>query len=250
MPKLRILIADDHALMLKGIRTLLEKEYEIVGTASDGRQLVEAALTLRPDLIILDVGMPQLHGFEAAKRIRTALPSTKLIFLSMHSSPMYLRKAMEAGASAYVLKTGAVEELGNAIRSVMNGESYLSSGLGSRLDLLTNSGKSSGTAGELTDRQMEILQLIAEGRPSKEIAHILNISTKTVDFHRARIMARMGARSVAELVRAAVEEGFIPASNHDILEPSAAGSHEAKIPPASTGKTSQDESSGPVPFVA
>lgn len=247
---MRILIADDHALMLKGIRTLLEKQYEIVGTASDGRQLVEAALTLRPDLIILDVGMPQLHGFEAAKRIRASLPSTKLIFLSMHSSPMYLRKALEAGASAYVLKTGAVEELGSAIRNVMNGESYFSSGLGSRLDLLTNSGKSSGRAGELTDRQMEILQLIAEGQPSKEIAHILNISTKTVDFHRARIMARMGVRSVAELVRAAVEEGFIPGSDHGILKQPAANNDGGKIPPASSGKTSQEDGSGPVPFVA
>ncbi|HVW07174.1 MAG TPA: response regulator transcription factor, partial [Bryobacteraceae bacterium] len=144
--------------------------------------------------------------------------STKLIFLSMYSSPLYVRKALDAGASAYVLKTGAVEELGKAIGKVLAGEIYFSPELGNRLDLLTNSGKSSGTSGELTDRQWEVLRLISEGKASKEIAHILGISTKTVDFHRARIMTRMGAHSVAELVRAAVELGFIPASGPTIHE--------------------------------
>ena len=239
------MIGDDHALMRSGIQTLLEQHYDVVGAAADGRQLVEAAARLRPDLVVLDVSMPQLNGFEAAKQIRAAFPSIKLVFLSMHSSPVYLRRAFETGASAYVLKAGAIEELENAVRKVFSGDIYLSPGLGDRLEWLSNSGKPAKASEDLTQRQVEILQLIAEGRTSKEIAHILEISTKTVDFHRARIMARLGAHSTAEMVRTAVEQNLIPASTtevHHAVEKAwtrPAGTSKS-VPEGSSAKTALD----------
>lgn len=214
----RIVIGDDHALMLEGTKSLLEKDYEIAATARDGRQLLDEALAARPDLVVLDVSMPELNGFAVAQQIKCSLPSTKLVFLSMHSNPMYLRKALELGADAYVLKSGELSELTAAIRAVLSGQKYVSEGFdyGVRESLLTNTGKPA-RADELTARQVEILQLIAEGKLSKEIAHLLNISVKTVDFHRARIMSRLGAHTVAEMVRLAVEQNLIPAAAADYL---------------------------------
>ncbi|HEX8993009.1 MAG TPA: response regulator transcription factor, partial [Anaerolineales bacterium] len=124
------MVGDDHALVLSGIRSLLQSRYEVVGTASDGRQLVEAALRLTPDFVVLDVSMPVLNGLEAAKQIRDSLPLSKLIFLSMHANPMYLRKALDVGASAYVLKAGVVEELLEAMHQVSRGNTYISPGFG------------------------------------------------------------------------------------------------------------------------
>jgi DNA-binding NarL/FixJ family response regulator len=175
---------------------------------------VESAKELRPDIVILDLSMPELNGIEAAKQIRAALPAAKLIFLSMHSNPAYLRKALEAGANGYVLKAGMMEELLDAIHAALDGRSYFSPGFGQELiaGLLNHSGKPTRPVEDLTDRQLEILQLVAEGKLSKEIAHALEISVKTVEFHRGRIMAKLGARSIAEVVRLAVERGLIPAS--------------------------------------
>jgi DNA-binding NarL/FixJ family response regulator len=211
MARLRVLIGDDHPLTLQGVTTVLEPHYDIVGTASDGRTLVESALRLRPDLVILDVSMPEVHGVEAARQITAAVPSAKLIFLSMHTNTVYVREALNAGGRAYVRKAGAVGELLDAIRRVLAGEIYISPGLS-----FSTAGDPSGSSGRLarspkglTVRQLEILQLIADGRLSKEIAHILGISIKTVDFHRARIMARLGARSVAEVIRIALEREWI-----------------------------------------
>lgn len=219
MARIRVLIADDHALMLNGIKSLLEDHFEVAGTASDGRELVDSALALKPDLVVLDVSMPQLNGVEAAKQIHAALPAAKLVFLSMHTTPIYVRKALEAGGSAYVLKAGATEELLEAIRQVLAGNIYLSPALSRDVlpHLLNSAGGPSRENTELTDRQREILQLVAEGRMSKEIAHLLKISVKTVDFHRARIMSKLGAHSVAELVRLAVEEDLIPPSTAHAL---------------------------------
>jgi DNA-binding NarL/FixJ family response regulator len=216
---LRVLLGDDHALVLSGIKSLLEPHYQVIGTASDGRQLVNAALRLRPDFVILDLSMPQLNGLEAAKQIRTSLPSAKLIFLSMHTNPMYLRQAFDAGASGYVLKAGVVEELLEAMRQVVSGNTYVSPGFGPDVlqSLWTRSGKPSREGEQLTDRQREILQLIADGLLSKQIADTLGISIKTVDFHRGRLMDRLGVRSIAELVRIAVEQGLIPPRTSDAL---------------------------------
>jgi len=210
--RLRIVVGDDHALVLKGIKALLESEFEVVGTASDGRALVETVLHLKPDLVVLDVSMPEMNGIEAARLIHEALPSVRLVFLSMHTNPLYLRRAFESGGEGYVLKAGASEELLTAIRRVLGGEVYLSPGFGHDMQEKLEFGIPRKQDGELTSRQREILLLIAEGRFSKEIAHILNISIKTVDFHRARLMTRLGVHSVAELIRRAIEEGLVPAS--------------------------------------
>lgn len=219
MKPLRVLLGDDHPLLLTGIKALLERHYDVVGAVSDGRQLVDAALRLKPDLIVLDVSMPQLNGFEAAKLIRRFSPEVKLIFLSMHTNPMYLRKALSAGAGAYVVKTGLAEEILEAIAQLLAGNVYVSPVFGHNVlnGFLSRSGKLSRENEGLTDRQREVLQLIAEGRLSKEIAHIVGISVKTVDFHRGRIMEKLGVHSIAELVRVAVEEGLIPSSTSGTL---------------------------------
>ncbi len=216
----RVLLGDDHALVLSGIGSLLQSRYEVVGTAPDGRQLVQAAARLKPDFVVLDVSMPGLNGLEAAKQIRDCLPLAKLVFLSMHANPMYLRKAFDVGASAYVLKAGLVEELLEAMGQVARGNTYISPGFGQDVlqSFWNRSGKPSQQGEELTDRQREILQLIAEGRLSKQIADALGISIKTVEFHRGRIMARLGVHSIAESIRAAVEQGLIPARTSDVLD--------------------------------
>ncbi|MBZ5579728.1 MAG: response regulator transcription factor [Acidobacteriia bacterium] len=211
MKQARILLADDHSLVIGGIRGLLESRYEIVGSADNGKSLIEAALRLAPELVILDVSMPILNGIDAAREIRRVLPDTKFVFLSMHSNPLYLRKALEVGAAAYVLKSGASEELLGALEAVKKGETYISAGFDRQvLDELRDSPRKSGRSViELTARQRQILQLIAEGKQNKEIAEILHASIKTVEFHRSRLMSKLGAHTVAELTRLAIEEGVI-----------------------------------------
>lgn len=200
----RILLADDHSFILAGIRSLLEAHYDLVGQVSDGRALVEAAERLRPDLIILDVTMPLLNGIDAARQIRQAWPQSKLLFLSMHASPVYLREAFDAGGSGYVLKSSAVEELRTAIQRILKGQTYVASSL--ERGFPGGAGRSSSA---LTERQREVLQLIADGRGNKEIAKMLEVSVKTVEFHRGRIMNRVGVHTVAELIRWAVQAGMV-----------------------------------------
>lgn len=213
MSRQRILLGDDHPLMLSGISGLLAQHYDIVGTAPDGHALVGAAIALRPDIVVLDVSMPVLNGIDAAGRIRAALPEAIIVFLSMHANPMYLRKAFDAGASAYVLKTGAAEELLTALEQARRGRPYVSPEFGPDVleSLRSQAGRPARAAVALTDRQRQILQLVAEGRQNKEIAEVLGVSVKTVEFHRGRLMARLNARSVAELTRYAVLEGLIDA---------------------------------------
>ena len=211
MSKPRILLGDDHSVVVKGIIGLLEPDYEIVGTAENGKALVDAAVRLRPDLVVLDISMPILNGIDAAREIKRVLPSTKLVFLSMHSSAVYLRKALEAGASGYVLKSGAAEELREAIAAARQGRIYVTPQFDPELMARVQSGAVPRSPVELTDRQKQILQLVAEGRQSKEIAGILHVSVKTVEFHRSRLMAKLGARSIAELTRCAIQEGLIAA---------------------------------------
>jgi DNA-binding NarL/FixJ family response regulator len=211
MKRTRILLADDHSLIVQGIQRLLATRHDIVGTAGNGKDLVEAALRLAPDLIVLDISMPILNGIDAAREIIKALPATKLVFLTMHSSPIYLRKALEAGGSGYVLKSGAFEELLTAIDEAGQGRSYVSPGFAQEVrdNIRDWPGKSTRVVIELTGRQRQILQLIAEGKQNKEIAHILNVSVKTVEFHRSRLMAKLGTHTVAELTRFAVQEGLL-----------------------------------------
>jgi DNA-binding NarL/FixJ family response regulator len=207
----RILLADDHSFILAGIRSLLEAHYDLVGQVSDGRSLVEAALRLRPDLTILDVTMPLLNGIDAARQIKKEWPSAKLLFLTMHASAVYLREAVEAGGLGYVLKSSATEELRTAIQKVLKGQAYLAPSFDREvLETVQASIRKPGRSSvQLTGRQREVLQLIAEGRANKEIAAILKISAKTVEFHRGRIMSRLGVHSVAELIRWAVQAGLV-----------------------------------------
>jgi DNA-binding NarL/FixJ family response regulator len=210
--KLRVLLGDDHALILDGLRNALQSQHEIVGLAKDGRALVHAAEQLKPDLIVLDISMPLLNGFEAAKQIKKSLPATRLIFLSQHLDPAYLKNALRLGASGYVLKSGAIEELQVAIKSVLKGETYITPAFGEDVisRLWNRSGELSEESEELTDRQREILQLIVEGKGNKEIADIIHVSIKTVEFHRSRIMAKLGVKTAAELSKAALQRGIIP----------------------------------------
>ena len=209
MPRTTILLGDDHSLMLAGIRSLLEGDYNVVGCAEDGQNLVREAVRLRPDLVVLDISMPILNGIDAAREIRKQLPRAKLVFISMHENAIYVRKAFEAGGSAYVLKSGAAEELKKAIEASRKGRTYLSPGLcqgamdDARLPLKTPH------ALDLTSRQRQILQLVAEGKQNKEIASILFVSVRTIEFHRSRLMSKLGARTAAELTRFAIQEGLI-----------------------------------------
>lgn len=210
--KARILLGDDHALILDGLRTALQNHYEITGLAKDGRALVQAAEQLKPDLVILDISMPLLNGFEAAKQIKKNLPHTKLIFLSQHLNPAYLKQALRLGASGYVLKAGATEELQQAIQAVLRGKTYITPAFGEEViaRLWNREGELSEESEGLTERQREILQLIVEGRGNKEIADILHLSVKTIEFHRARIMVKLGVKTVAELTKVALQQGLIP----------------------------------------
>jgi DNA-binding NarL/FixJ family response regulator len=210
--RVRLLLGDDHSLILDGLRAALQQQYEIVGLAKDGRALVQAAERLKPDLVIVDISMPLLNGFEAAKQIKESLPSVKIIFLSQHLNPAYLKHALKLGASGYVLKSGATEELQQAIGEVFRGRTYITPAFGEETiaRLWNRSGEISEESEDLTDRQREILQLIVEGRGNKEIADIIHVSVKTVEFHRARIMAKLGVKTVAELTKIALQQGLIP----------------------------------------
>ena len=213
MKRARILLADDHSLILVGIRSILADHYDLVGQVEDGRSLVQEALRLRPDVVILDIAMPLLNGIEAARQIKKAWPDARLLFLTMHADPFYVREALQAGGAGYLLKSSANEELHRAIRSVLKGERYLTNAIPWELkDKLSAPTGRSTRATCLTDRQKEVLQLIAEGRPNKEMAAILSVSIKTVEFHRGQIMRSLGVHSVAELTRFAMRLGLIPSS--------------------------------------
>ncbi|HEX3876814.1 MAG TPA: response regulator transcription factor [Bryobacteraceae bacterium] len=208
--KLRILLGDDHALMLKGIRGLLEGSYEVVGQEENGRALVDAALRLTPDLVVLDISMPGMNGIEAARAINQALPQTKLVFLSMHATPIYLREALKAGASAYVLKSGAAEELLTAVEEAQKGSLYITPGFWEGVTDVTGEQRANAAPKvALTERQQQILELLSEGKRNKEIAQIASLSVRTVEFHRSRLMIRFRANTVAELTKFAMQEGLI-----------------------------------------
>jgi DNA-binding NarL/FixJ family response regulator len=200
MKRAKVLLADDHALILDGFRLVLESEYEIVGAVNDGQALVDAAIAEKPDIIILDVTMPVLNGIHAARQIRRAVPEAKLLFVTMHANPAYLREALNAGGSGYVLKTSAREEIVSAVHKVLKGEVYITPAMEG-----VSTARESNT---LTVRQLEILKLIAEGLTAKEISTRLSISTKTVAFHRERIKRRLGLQTTAQLTRHAIEEGL------------------------------------------
>lgn len=206
------MLGDDHALILSGVHSLLATNFEVVGQETDGKALVEAATRLQPEIVILDISMPSLNGFEAARQIKQYAPDTILIFLSQHLSPAYLNTALQIGAKGYVLKTETTSELENALKSALKGDVYISPRFGD--DVLSRYRSRTGgigrQMGELTERQRQILQLIVQGNANKEIADRLNVSIKTVEFHRAKIMSKLGAKSAAELTRLAIKQGVVP----------------------------------------
>lgn len=205
----RVLLADDHALLLGAYETLLAGECQIVGQVNDGRALVAAALTLVPDLIILDISMPLLNGLEAGRQIKQALPQVKLVFVTMNEDPDLAAEAFRAGASAYLVKRCAASELVAAVQEVLQGRSYVTPLITEGLveSLLELEG---GTAGsELTPRQREILQLLAEGRSMKEVAAILDVTPRTVAFHKYRMMSQLKVKTTAELIQYAVKQHIV-----------------------------------------
>jgi len=211
--RMRILLADDHTLVRAGLRALVESipGAEVVGESGEGREALEMIGTLRPDVALLDIGMPGMNGLEVAKRAAEASPRTRVVILSMHAETTYVRQALRAGVAGYLLKGAAVAELPLALSSVMRGETYLTPRVSQAVvkDLLSDEPAGPGPLEGLTQRQREILQLIAEGRSTKEIASVLDVSVKTVETHRARLMQRLGIRDVAGLVRFAIRAGLV-----------------------------------------
>lgn len=209
--KPRLLVADDHTLLIEGFRLMLEPEFDLVGSVEDGHALLVAAEKLKPDVVLMDISMPLLNGIDAARQLKKAQPSCKIIFVTMHSDADYVTAAFRAGAAGYVLKRAAASELLTAIRQVLQGRHYVTplvtkDALGSLMAPPPAEGKMSDV---LTARQREVLQLVAEGRTRKEIATVLNIAVKTVEFHKAAIMKELGLRNSAELIRYAIERGMI-----------------------------------------
>jgi DNA-binding NarL/FixJ family response regulator len=203
-PRLKVLIADDHALVAEGIARLLEDNFDVIATVENGAELISAALQNPPDLALLDVSMPQLTGVEATRKLLDIVPTCKVICVTMHSNPEFVREAFRAGASGYVLKRSAAAELHEAIRQVLNGNVYVS-------PLLTKDVLSillQPRTPVLTTRQREILRCVAQGMSAKEIASSLNISVKTAHFHKTSIMEKLNIHTTAELTKYALEHGI------------------------------------------
>ena len=199
------MLADDHVLVVEGLSKLLQDDMDLVGTASSGTEAVEKAALLQPDVVLMDISMPGLNGFDAAKQMKSCAPRTKVIAVTMHRSTAYLRESLRAGMSGFVLKQSAASELADAVSTVMRDERYVT-------PLVTQQTERQGVNdGEraLTLRQREVLRLIAQGRIAKEIATALNISVRTAEFHRVSIMQRLGLRTTAELTRFALENGIV-----------------------------------------
>jgi DNA-binding NarL/FixJ family response regulator len=207
----RILIADDHTLVAEACKKLLEPEYDVVATVSDGRALVRAAAELKPHLIIVDVAMPLLNGLDAGQQVKEFLPAVKLVYLTMNHDADLAAEAFRRGASGYLLKTCAASELVIAVREVLRNKSYLSPMIAKdTVDfLLRQDKKLIDDEDRLTERQREVLQLLAEGKCMKEVAGVLNITTRTVAFHKYRIMEVLNAKSSAELVQYAMRNHLI-----------------------------------------
>ena len=202
----RLIIADDHVLLLDGLKRLLENDFDLVATATDGYAAVEAAERLRPDVILIDIGLPLLNGLEAARQVRRALPDTKILSVTMQTERIYVEEAFRAGGSGYVLKQAAGTELLHAIQTVLAGQRYLSPRIGIEIDKLEAHPANRRTVGGLTARQREVLQLVAEGKSMKEIAWLLRISVRTVEFHKQSLFQDLGIRTTAELIRYALDQ--------------------------------------------
>jgi len=208
------IIADDHRIMREGLRSLLEKSgrFECIAEADDGYQAVKLARELHPDIVIMDIAMPNMNGIEATRQIKTELPEVEVIVLSMHATKNYVSQVLQAGASAYLLKDSAFEELSTALLAISRGGMYLSPAIAKAAALANLKAGSAGGGGRLTEnltkREMQVLQLIAEGRSTKDIAARLSLSVKTVETHRKQIMDKLEIRSIAGLTKYCIREGL------------------------------------------
>ena len=211
--RIRVLLVDDHKLMREGLRALLAEapDIDVVGEASDGREALDFVRTLQPDVVVMDIGMPELNGIEACRRIRTEHERVKVIALSTHTDKRYVHHMLEAGANGYVLKISAHEELIRAVRAASQGRTYLSpeiAGLVVERSTSANAGRETSAYSTLSSREREVLQLVAEGKTSAETAKEMHISVKTVETHRRNIVQKVGLHGTAELTKYAIREGL------------------------------------------
>lgn len=210
MKRARVLLADDHRMMAEGLKRLLDPEFDLVGLVEDGRALVEAAARLKPDVIVADITMPRLNGLDAIPLLKKDNPNVRVVVITMHRETAYARRALAAGASGFVLKSSAPSELIEAIHAALAGRSFVTPEIAAETS--PADGRTRRPAGDsaasLTPRQREILQLLAAGKAAKEIAALLGVSTRTVEFHKYKMMESLGLRTGAELVRFAFEHGI------------------------------------------
>lgn len=207
MERPTVVVADDHPILLAGLVKLLEPEYDVVGTATDGIAAIDTTDHLRPDLLVIDVSMPRLNGLDAIRRVRAANPAIRIVVLTIHTGPSYVAAALEAGANGYVVKQSVAEDLMEALATALAGGTYRSPSIVRAAD--------SGVSGTmaLTPRQRQVLQLLADGKSAKAIARTLNLSVKTVDFHKASIMKQCQLHTTASLVRFAIADGLVSADD-------------------------------------
>jgi DNA-binding NarL/FixJ family response regulator len=207
----RILLADDHAVVRQGLQALLKQDFDIVGAVRDGRALVREAERLEPDLVLIDISMPMLNGIEATLQLRQRSPRIKIVVLTMHADVTFATEVLQAGASAYLLKNAPVEEIKIAIQRVLRGEKYVTPQFAKGIlpSVQSSSKRARLPIARLTGRQREVLQLLAEGRAGKQIAALLCVSPRTVEFHKYKMMEKLGLHSTADLTRYAVKHGII-----------------------------------------
>ncbi len=211
MNRAKIVLADDHRIVLEGLKSLLETDFEIVGMVEDGHMLIKEALRLKPDVIISDISMPLLNGIDALRQIRKGDINPKVIFLTMHNNAVYAKEVLEMGASGFVLKHSASSELITAIQEVLRGNSYISPAISQELLRLYKEDKNglNDLLSNLSLRQREVLQLLAEGKSAKEVAGLLNITPRTVEFHKYSMMQQLNIKTNAELIHFAIKHGIV-----------------------------------------
>jgi len=207
----RVLVADDHAVVRQGLQLILQEHFDIVGTVRDGRAVVRESLRLAPDVVVIDISMPILNGIEATRQLQQQAPWIKVVVFTMHSDATYAAELLQAGASAYVLKNAPIDEITTAMQRVLAGEKYVTPQVAKEiLPVLQNKAReASRPINRLTGREREVLQLLAEGRASKQIADVLCVSPRTVEFHKYKMMGKLGLHSTADLTRYAMKHGII-----------------------------------------
>jgi DNA-binding NarL/FixJ family response regulator len=208
----RVMLADDHTLLLEAFRKLLEPHFDVVGTAADGHALLEVAKALHPEVVVMDIAMPLLNGLEAARKLKGVVPGVKMVFLTMHEDPDLAMQAMREGASGYLLKTSAPAELLHAISQAIRGKSYVTPGIATRMqEAFIRDPQCKPHGKELTPRQREVLQLLAEGKSMKQVAAVLAVTPRTVAFHKYKMMEGLGVKTSAELIQFAIRNRVLVA---------------------------------------